>query len=77
MLAVGGSGAHLPAPQQLDEQVAAVALVEQLADEVQVGHQRGLQDDGHVGGVEQLDGVRVLLPARPPAAHRQIHPPAL
>lgn len=32
-----------------------------LWDEVKVGHKSRLKNDGHVGGVKQLDGVRALL----------------
>ena len=69
--------AHLPPPDQLHEEVAAVALVQQLADEVEVGHQRALQDDGHVAGVEELDGVVLLCAAPLLAPHRQVHAEAL
>ena len=48
----------LPDAKKADHEVSAVAVVEQLREEVQVGHQGRLQDDGDVGGVEQLDGVR-------------------
>ena len=40
-----------------------VPVVEQLRKEVEVADEGRLQDDGHVGGVEQLDGVLALLPA--------------
>ncbi len=70
-------GARLPPPDQLHEQVAAVALVQQLANEVQVGHERRLQDDGHVAGVEQLDGVVLLRAAPLLGPHRQVHAEAL
>ena len=69
--------AHLPAAEQLHQDVASVPLVQQLADEVEVGDQGGLQDDGHVAGVEQLDGVAVGLTTRPLVAHWQIHPETL
>ena len=62
-----------PSPKQLDNEVCAVALVQQLGDEVQVRDQGRLQDDGHVGGVEQLDGVLLLLPSPLLATHWQIH----
>jgi hypothetical protein len=45
--------------------VAHIPLVEELREEVEVGHEGGLQDDGHVRRVEQLDRVRPLLPAVP------------
>ena len=74
----GGQGwPHLPLAEEADDEVGAKALVQQLGDEVQVGDQGGLQDDGHVAGVEQLDGVGALRPAPLLAAHRQVHPEAL
>ena len=45
------------------QEVAGVTVVQQLAEEVEVGHERRLEDDGHVGRVEQLDRVRPLLSA--------------
>merc|ERR1712070_1095713 len=51
----------LPATQKLHKYVSAVTLVKQLREEVQVGNQRGLEDDRNVRGVEQLDGVGALL----------------
>lgn len=69
--------AYLPAAKELHEEVGAVALVEQLRDEVQVGHQGRLQDDGHVACVEELNGVGVLLATRPPGSHRQVNSPPL
>ena len=68
---------YLPAAEQLDEDVTAVPLVQQLADEVEVGDEGGLQDDGHVAGVEQLDGVAVGLTTCPLVAHWQVHPETL
>ena len=67
----------LPPAEQLHDEVGTVALVEQLRDEVEVGDQRALQDDGHVGGVEELDGVRALLAAGALVAHWQVHAEAL
>ena len=67
----------LPAPQETDDEELGEALVEQLRDEVEVGHQRGLQDDGHVGGVEELDGVVDTLASVALAANRQVHTEAL
>ncbi len=66
-------GTHLPSAEKLYDEVVAVPLVQQLRDEVQVGHQGGLQDDGHVGGVEQLDLVVLLHAATLLVTHRQVH----
>jgi hypothetical protein len=51
----------LPPSEQTDDDVGRVAFVQELRDEVQVGHQSGLQDDRHVAGVEQFDRVGPLL----------------
>mmetsp|Transcript_17052 Transcript_17052/g.29342 ORF Transcript_17052/g.29342 Transcript_17052/m.29342 type:complete len:323 (-) Transcript_17052:390-1358(-) len=53
----------LPLAQNAHEDVGGCAVVQELTHEVEVGHQGRLQDDGHVGGVEQLDGVCSLLSA--------------
>lgn len=36
--------------------------MEELTEEVKVRHEGRLEDDRHVRGVEQLDGVGTLLP---------------
>ncbi|CAG1994388.1 unnamed protein product [Fusarium graminearum] len=48
----------LPDTEKTDEEVLREARVEHLADKEDVGRESGLQHDGHVGGVEQADGVR-------------------
>lgn len=68
---------YLPFAKQADNEVGTEALVEELGDEIQVGHQGRLQDDGHIAGVEQLDGVRALCPSALLASHRKINPEAL
>jgi len=49
--------AFLPATKELNEEVTTISLVQELRDEVEVGNQRRLQDDRHVGRVEELDGI--------------------
>src|SRR5690348_10691428 len=44
--------------KKLDKEVVGETAVQHLADQEDVGGQRGLQHNGHVGGVEQTDGVR-------------------
>ena len=68
-----GKQEYLPLAQQPDDEVGSEALEQQLGDEVQVGDKGGLQDDGHVAGVEQLDGVGALRTPPLLALHRQIH----
>jgi hypothetical protein len=48
----------LPDTEKTDKEVLREARVEHLADKENVGRESGLQHDGHVGGVEQADGVR-------------------
>lgn len=48
----------LPDTEETDKEVLREAGVEHLADKEDVGRKSGLQHDGHVGGVEQADGVR-------------------
>ena len=47
----------LPLAEKTNEDVGGGTVVQELGDEVQVGNQSSLEDDGHVGGVEQLNGV--------------------
>ena len=46
-----------PGSEQVHENVADELGREHLRDDVEVRDQRRLQDDGDVGGVEELDGV--------------------
>lgn len=48
----------LPDTEELDKDVVREARVQHLADQEDVGAQSGLEHDGHVGGVEQTNGVR-------------------
>lgn len=52
---------YRPGAQQVDQEVATEASGQHLRDDVQVGNQSRLQDDGNVRGVEKLDGIRVVL----------------
>lgn len=60
-LMASSSHTYRPGTQQADQQVATEAGGQHLGDDVQVGHQGGLQDDGDVGSVEELDRVGVVL----------------
>ena len=50
-----------PHAEQVDEEVAGELDREHLRDDIEVRHERGLQDDGNVRRVEELDGVRRIL----------------
>mmetsp|Transcript_39306 Transcript_39306/g.83737 ORF Transcript_39306/g.83737 Transcript_39306/m.83737 type:complete len:223 (+) Transcript_39306:158-826(+) len=67
----------LPLAQEIDEHVRLEAPIEQLREEVEVGHERRLQDDRDVRSVEELDRVRALLPAHLLILHAEIHTEAL
>mmetsp|Transcript_1989 Transcript_1989/g.4491 ORF Transcript_1989/g.4491 Transcript_1989/m.4491 type:complete len:302 (+) Transcript_1989:837-1742(+) len=51
----------LPLSEQTNQNVGRSTVVQELGDKVQVGNQSSLQNDRHVGSVEQLDGVGSLL----------------
>lgn len=55
---LGRSLTGLPDSEKLDKDVVREARVQHLTDQEDVGAQSGLQHDGHVGGVEQTNGVR-------------------
>lgn len=55
---LGRTLTRLPDSEELDKEVVGEARVQHLGDEEDVGAQSGLQHDGHVGGVEETDGVR-------------------
>ena len=55
---LGRSLTGLPDSEELDEDVLGEAGVQHLTDQEDVGAESGLKHDGHVGGVEQADGVR-------------------
>lgn len=58
-------------------QPCLVPLLLYLRDDVEVGHQGTLQNDGNVGGVEQLDGVRRLLASVTSRLDGQVHTESL
>ena len=67
----------MPLSEQLDEEVSSEAFVEHLGEEIEVGHQGGLKDDGDVRGVEQFDGVGSVMSANFGILHSQINSEAL
>ena len=58
---LSGAFNFLPTAEQVDQEEATKSLVQKLREEIQVGDQGSLQNDGDVRGVEQLDGVGALL----------------
>lgn len=56
-----GALVRSPGSEDADEDVLGEAVEDHLGDHEHVGGQSRLQHDGHVGGVEQLDGVGTTL----------------
>lgn len=54
---LSGAFARLPDSEKLDEDVIREARVQHLTDQEDVGAEGRLEHDGHVGGVEETDGV--------------------
>jgi hypothetical protein len=48
----------LPGSNHSDDGVGREPSVHKLADEIELGNESGLQDNGDVAGIEELDGVR-------------------
>ena len=61
----GGSASLsiLPFAKNTHQNVGGGTVVQQLTDKVEIGNKGRLQNDGHVGSVEQFDGVGPLLSA--------------
>ena len=57
----------IPDSEQVYKEVSSKLDAEHLRYHVEIGDQRGLEDDGDVGGVEQLDGVAAVLASVPRA----------
>jgi hypothetical protein len=53
-------GVLSPDTENTKDRVSGEALVDQLGDEEEVANESTLKNDGHVGGVEKLDGVRSI-----------------
>lgn len=68
---------YRPGSEQIDQEVPTKARGKHLGYDVQIGDQRRLQDDGNVGGVEELDGVGVVLATVAGGFDWQIHSESL
>jgi hypothetical protein len=67
----------LPLSEEIHEEVSSEFLGKDLREEVQVGDEGGLQNDGDVRGVEQLNRVRLLVSLHASAAHSDLNAEAL
>ena len=59
----------MPLSKEVDKEVTLELLGQDLREEVEVGHEGGLEDDGDVRSVEQLDWVRLLVSLHLTAAY--------
>eukprot|EP01083_Nonionella_stella_P309303 1094892_1 len=67
----------LPLSEQTDEDIGGGTVVQQLTDKVKVGYQGSLEDDGHVTGVKQFNGVCSSLTTVLLVLDGKIHTPSL
>lgn len=58
-----GSGGVGPCAENVDQDVSAKTSGQHLGDDVEIGDERRLEDDGNVGGVEELNWVGRVLAA--------------
>lgn len=68
---------YRPRSKQIHQEIPTKACRKHLGDDIQVGDQSRLQDDGNVGGVEKLDGVCVILATVASRFDGQIHSESL
>jgi hypothetical protein len=75
----GGSTSFgiLPFSEKTNEDVGRCTVVKKLRYEVKVGYESSLEDDGHVGCVEKLDGVGSSLSTVLLVLHGKIDTPSL
>ena len=64
---------HIPDAEKAHDEVARELVRKHLRHDVQVGHERALQDDRDVRRVKQLYWVRAVLPAIARRFDRQVH----
>ena len=67
----------LPLSKELDEVVALKFTVQNLGEEVEVGHEGGLQNYWDVGGIEKLDWIGIGLTSLSFALQLQLNSEAL
>lgn len=68
---------YRPGSKQVNQEVSTETSRQHLRDDIEVGHKGRLQDDGNVGGVEELDGVSVVLATVAGRLDGQVDPEAL
>lgn len=68
---------YRPGSKQVNEEISTEASGEHLRDDVEIGHKGRLQDDRNVRGVEELDGIGVVLATVTGRLDRQIDSEAL
>lgn len=74
---LGSTVTGLPDSEELDKDVVREAREQHLTDQEDVGAQSGLKHNGHVGGVEQTDGVRATHATLAGGLHGDLNTEAL
>jgi len=67
----------LPLSKERNDEVSSELSGEDLSEKVNVGHESGLEDDWNVGGVEQLDWVRLSESSHLLGAQRKLNSESL
>ena len=67
----------LPLTKKVHEEVSTELLSKDLREEVKVGDKSSLENDGDVGSVEELNGVRLLVALHSAGAHCDLNAEAL
>jgi hypothetical protein len=63
----------LPLSKQVHKEVSFELLGKDLREEVEVGDEGSLENDGDVGGVEELNGIRLFVALHFPGAHSDLN----
>lgn len=63
----------LPLTQKSHQEVPFEGFVQHLRNEVEVGNQRGLQDNGNVRGVEKFNGIGSHMASNLRVFERKVH----
>lgn len=59
----------LPFTEKTYKEVALEFLIKDLGEEIEIGNECSLEDDGNVRSIEQLDRIRLLVTLNSSAAH--------
>ena len=63
----------LPLSKEINNEVSSEFLGENLREEVEIGNKGSLENNGNVRGIEQLDGVWLLVTLHFSTANSKFH----